>query len=264
MNFFERILYFLQGEMERPNPYGWFHLMWIGLIIISIMILSIMKSKYNEKQLKWVLAIYGITAFILELIKQLIWSFNYDPITSITTWKYTWYAAPFQLCTTPIFVSLICLFLKKGRARNSLLAYLSYITILGSIATVIMPDSCFVKTIEINIHTMFLHCGSLVLSIYLIMNEIKPTKENLFGALKVFLVFVLFALMLDIIIYNSGILGDETFNMFYISPYFTSSLPIYDKLQEALPYLLYLLVYILSISAGGTIVYFISKKIKKK
>ena len=63
--------------------------------------------------------------------------------------------------------------------------------------------------------------------------------------------------------YNSKILGDETFNMFYISPYFISSLPIYDKIQESIPYILYLLFYIFSISIGGFFMYLIHKILKK-
>ena len=196
--------------------------------------------------------------FILELVKQLIWSFNYE--NGVVIWDYQWYAAPFQLCTTPIYVSLICLFLKKGKLRNSLLAYLAYITIFGSIATAIMPDSCFVRTIEVNIHTMFLHLGSLVLSIYLMFNEVKPSKESIKGALKIFIIFVAIALFLDILFYNIGILNGETFNMFFISPYFQSTLPVYDKMQEIMPYPIYLLFYLLTISIGGHLVYYIQKK----
>ncbi len=264
MNFFEKILYFLQGEMERPKSYGWFHLLWVFLTIISIIYLYKVRDTYNEKQLKKVLAIYGIIAFILELTKQLIWAFNYNSVTNIVTWDYEWYAAPFQLCTTPIYIALISLFLKKGKLRDNLLSYVAYITIWGSLATIIMPDSCFVKTIEVNIHTMFLHCGSFVLSIYLMFNEVKPTKKSLLGAIKTFLVFVFIALSLNFIVYHLGILDGETFNMFYISPYFISSLPIYNKLQEILPYFIYLIFYIFSISIGGFIIYMLHKKLRKK
>ena len=61
----------LQTEMQRPNPYGWFHIMWILLSFASIFILYKLRNKYNEKQLKIVLGIYGIGAFILELLKQI-------------------------------------------------------------------------------------------------------------------------------------------------------------------------------------------------
>ena len=264
MNLFEKLLYFLQGRMDTPVPYGWFHILWITLTITLTIILYLNKNKYNEKQLKLVLGIYGVVTFILELTKQLIWSFNYDSITNIITWDYEWYAAPFQLCTTPMYVSLICLFLKKNKLRDSLLSYLAYFTILGSIATIIIPDSCFTSYIEINIHTMYLHCGSLVVSLYLLFTKEVPLnyKNFLYGFI-VFLIFILLANTLNISFYKTGIIGDETFNMFYISPYFISELPIYNTIQESVPYFFYLLIYIISIYLGGSIVYIISYLIQQ-
>lgn len=264
VNIFEKVLYLLQGEMERPESYGWFHLLWIGITLFLIIYLSLRKTKNKEKELKTVLLVYGIGAFILELTKQIIWSFNYDPTLNIVSWDYQWYAAPFQLCTTPIFVTLICAFLKDGKVRNSLLSYLAFFTILGSIMTIIIPDSCFVRTIEINIHTMYLHCLSFVVSMYLLIKgHVKIDIENVIKGFYVFLIFVGIALFLDIFIYNIGILNGETFNMFYISPYFISSLPIYDVVQQNVPYLLFLIIYIVSILLGGLIVYGISLLIKK-
>jgi len=264
MNFFEKVVFFLQGEMAHPNPYGWFHFMWIGLIVISVLILYKLRSKYNEKQLKIVLAIYGVIAFILELTKQIIWSFEYDLTTGISTWDYQWYAAPFQLCTTPIFVSIICLFMKKTKARDGLLSYMAFVTILGSIMTVIIPDSCFVETTLVNIHTMWLHCGSLVVSLYLLFTgEVEIKLDNLKKAAIVFLVFVFIAEFLNISIYNSGILNGEEFNMFYISPYFVSTLPVYNTVQQMVPFSLFLIFYIFSILIGTTVIYLFSKLVKK-
>ncbi|MBE6156308.1 MAG: hypothetical protein E7161_00985 [Firmicutes bacterium] len=268
MNWFEKILCFLQGEMEDPVPYGWFHWLWIFLVIGSLIFLYLKKNKYNDKQLKIVLGIYGIIAFILELAKQLIWAFNYDAITGIVTWEYEWYAAPFQLCTTPIYISIICLFLKKNKFRDALLSYLAYYTILGSLMTIIIPDSCFTSDILVNIHTMFLHCGSFVVSVYLLFTkEVEVKYSNVIKGLYAFLTFVFIANTLNIVIYNLGILNGESFNMFYISPYFISSLPVYNTVQESIPYFFYLMFYIITIYLGSNIIYFISlgmHSIKKK
>ncbi|MBR6690413.1 MAG: YwaF family protein [Bacilli bacterium] len=259
MNLFEKFLYMLQAEMETPKTLGWFHIFWILFVVVSIIGLFIIRKRHSEKQLKLILGIYGVIAFILELLKQLIWAFNYDSITNIVTWDYEWYSAPFQLCTTPIFISIICLFLKNNKLRKSLLSYMSFITILGSLVTLILPDSCFTSDILINIHTMWLHCGSLVVSIYLLMSkEVEINKKNFINSFIVFLVFVVLAEVLNVVIYNSGILNGETFNMFYISPYFTTHLPVFNIIQENVPFIIYLLSYILIILIGGLIVYFVS------
>jgi hypothetical protein len=265
MNFIEKILYFLQGEMDRPTSYGWYHILWIIISILFIIYFIVNRRKCNEKTLKKVLLIYGVGAFVLELLKQIIWSFNYSPELNQITWNYTWYAAPFQLCSTPIYVSLICLFLKKGKLRDSLLSYMAYITILGSLATFLYPESCFVRTILINIHTMYLHCGSLVVSLYLLITkEVNINFKSLMKGYYVFLIFAIIAQAMNLIIYNSGILNGQTFNMFYISPYFISSLPLFDVIQKNTPYLVFLLLYLLAIFLGGLIILGISTLIMRK
>lgn len=265
MNFLEKILYALQAQMNTPKPWGWFHIMWIVFVIISLIILFNLRKKYSNKQLKIVLGIYGIVALILEVTKQIMWSFNYNEITNIITWDYQWYAAPFQLCTTPIFASIICLFLKEdSKTRKALLSYMAYVTILGSFMTMIIPDSCFTSDILINIHTMWLHLGSFVVSIHLLISgAVKIDKQSFKSAFYVFLVFVIIAEILNIGIYNSGILNRETFNMFYISPYFISTLPIFNTIQQNVPFLVFLFIYIVAINIGALIVYFIASLIRK-
>ena len=263
MNLFEKFLYSLQGKMIRPTAFGSFHIFWLSLVVITIFVLYKRKNFHNDKQLKIILGIYGVVALILEVLKQLIWSFNYDSLANIVTWNYEWYAFPFQLCTTPIFVSLICLFLNKNKLKDYLLSYMAYITILGSITTMIMPDSCFTSDILVNIHTMWLHLGSFVVSVYLLMSgEVNINLKSLKSACYTFLFFTGIALFMNIFVYNSGILYGETFNMFYISPYFISSLPIFDKMQQCMPYICYLTIYIVALMFGALIIYGIAKFIK--
>ena len=261
MNLFEKIIYNLQATMTEPTSYGWFHIMWVILTFLSIFVLYKLKNKYSEKQLKFVLLTYGIIAFTLELLKQISWSFNY--VDNNVFWDYQWYAAPFQLCTTPIFVSLICGFLKKGKVRTALLSYMAFITILGSFMTIVIPDSCFVEDILVNVHTMWLHCGSFVVSVYLLINEIKINKKNLINSFIVFVIFVIIAQTLNVVIYNLGILNGETFNMFYISPYFESTLPVYSIIYNKVPFIVFLLFYMITIMLGGLIVYLVSYLTKK-
>lgn len=264
MNIFEKLILLLQKEMDTPKPYGWFHLLCVGIMILFIIILYKRRNNHNEKQLKIVLGVYGVIALLLEILKQISWSFNYDFITNLVIWDYEWYSFPFQLCTTPIFVSIICLFLKDNKIRKSLLSYMAFITILGSIATIIIPDSCFTSDILVNIHTMWLHLGSFVVSVYLLFtNEVKLNIKNLERAFVVFIVFVSVAMFFNIYIYNIDVLNGETFNMFYISPYFISSLPVFDIIQENTPYLIFLIIYIFAIVLGSFIICYFGVLIKK-
>lgn len=260
--FFKMILDFLQLQMKTPTAFGFYHWLWLLAMIITIVLLC--RIKHNEKNLKKILLIYALVSIVLEGLKAISWSFNYDEVTNIIKFDYPWYTFPFQLCSTPIYVCLICYFLKRRKLRTTLLSYISFVTILGSISTIFMPDSCFTDEILININTMWIHYGAFVVSVYLLIkDEVKVNKLNLKRALTVFLICTSIALLLNIIVYNVNILNGETFNMFYISPYFISSLPVFDVIQQNVPYIIFLLTYLLALSLGSLIIYFVAKNLKK-
>ena len=256
MNLFEKIVRFLQFEMERPHSYGWFHLLWLGASLALILFLCLRREKDHERSLRTLLLIYGLGALLLEAVKQIIWSYSFDPATGTGVWDYQWYAFPFQLCTTPIFVSLIAAFLKKGPARDWLLSFLAFVSILGSLATALYPETCFVSTVMVDLHTMYLHLGSLVVSVYLLATgEIRPRFRNLLRGFAVFLIFAALAELLNLAVYRSGVLQGESFNMFYISPWFPSSLPVFDRIQASVPFPVFLLSYLLAVFLGALLVF---------
>lgn len=263
MNALKKILHILEKDMTTPTPFGWYHWMWIVLGIVAIALLYSRRGHAGEKQLKWVLGIYGIVAATTELLKQFSWSLDVGGPLGGLVWDYSWYSAPFQLCSTPIYVSLICLCLKKGKLRDHLLSYMALITIIGGLMTMLIPTSCFVDDILVNIHTMWLHCGSLVVGVYLLMSRTVPLeKSSLLKAGVTFLCFVAIALTMNIAVYHSGILGDEAFNMFYISPYFPSELPVFSEIQKAVPYPVFLAAYVAALLLGSTVIYIIARGIR--
>lgn len=259
----ERLLLALQIDVNRPKPWGIFHIIALCITFAIIGYLYTRRNHHSEAQLKCVLGVYSIVTLILEIGKQFIWSFHYDSVSNLVTWDYPWYAAPFQFCTTPMYVCLLCLFLRKCKLRNALLSYVAYITILGSIAVMIIPTDCFCSDLLVNVHTTYLHFGSCVVSVYLLMSrEVRTHRKALLTAIGTFLVFVGMAMAMNLIVYHADVLNGETFNMFYISPYFTSSLPVFSTIQPMVPYPVFFMMYIATLTLGGVVVYNIAKMIK--
>ncbi len=246
----------LQYEIERPKSWHAFHLVWFALCILAAVLLIRFQPRNREKYLKIILGVYGVIALVLEIAKQVVWSYD-------GSWHYQWYAAPFQLCTTPVFASLIALFLPKCRVRDCLLSYMAFVTVLGSLATAIYPEQCFVRTLLVDIHTMYLHMGSLTVSLYLLAREVEYSWKSFRGAFAVFLVFVLIAEALNLAVYHSGVLDGETFNMFYISPYFVSSLPVFDLIQQSVPFPVFLLIYLAAFFLGSGVVFLAAAGVRR-
>lgn len=260
MNFFEKFLLMLQAEMPEPAAYGWYHWLWIVLGIVAVATLYLLKKRGREVPLNLILGVFGLIALTTEVLKQISWSFNFDAATGITTWDYQWYAAPYQFCSTPIYVSLLALLTKPGKLRESLLSYLAFVSIIGGAMTMLIPDSCFVRDILVNVHTMWLHCGGLVISLYLLLSgTVRPTRQAWLRGFAVFLVLAAIALVLNLGVYHSGVLNGETFNMFYISPYFISVLPVFDTIQQAVPYPVFLALYFIAVLLASQIVFWVAK-----
>lgn len=261
MNFFEKILKLLDSKMTTPTPYSWFHILFLFLTIIGCIFIVKKGKKLGEKQNRKLLFIFGLIMIIFEIYKQLNYSYN----PSNDTWDYQWYAFPFQFCSTPMYIIFISSFFAPSKFRDKLYAFLSSYSILAGALVMLMPTTVFTSTIGINIQTMFHHGGMVVIGVYLAAtNRTNLHKKSILDALPTFLILVSIAFILNISIYKSGILNGETFNMFYISPYFDTSLFIFDKIQPYIPYPIFLIIYIFAFTLGAYLILTLETYIKNK
>ena len=262
MNFFEKIIEFLRFEMEKPEPYGVFHIVSLLIIIALIFVICATKKNKSEQSLRVVLGTFGFISLILEIIKQLLFSTEFDAATNQMLWDYQWYAFPFQFCSTPMYAACIACFLKDCKVRRLLLAYLSFFTILGSLMVMLIPTTIYTSNTMINIHTTYLHAGGLVVSIFLLVhNHVKLEFKTVLDGLKIYSICVLTAIFLNHIIFKTGVLNGETFDMFFISPFFENDMPVFSIIEDYVHPVLYIGFYIFAFLFGASIVYSVSKGI---
>ena len=81
----------------------------------------------------------------------------------------------------------------------------------------------------------------------------------------VFVVFVLIAFLMNVSVYNIlASLGIyETFNMFFIGPYYPCSLPLLSLIYPLVPYVVFLLIYVLGFTFISYLVYIVESNIYK-
>lgn len=252
------ILAFGDSRMETPTNYGWFHLLCLGILALAVILTLVFYKRPSVKGTNRVLLICSVIMLLFEVYKQIIFSYN----VSDGSWSYQWYAFPFQFCSTPMYVMFLAALLKKGRLYNCLLAYLATYALLGGLLVMFYPNDVYTSTIGINIQTMVHHGMQVYVGLFLLLRgSVSNKKKTLFRAFAVFLVLVALAMLLNYLFTLTGI--DATFNMFYISPTVPCHLPILSIIWEKLPYLLFLLLYILSFTLGGWCMLLIDKLVCK-
>lgn len=263
MNTFEKIIHFLEPEMTRPTNYGWFHLMFFGIVILSTVLLCVFFKNCRDKTFRKIMLIGWVIMLALEIYKQLVFSFELGDDGTVT-WEYLWYAFPYQLCSTPLYVLPFVAFMKESGVRDAFVAYMSLFALFGGVAVYFYPNDVFVQTIGINIQTMIHHGLQIVLGIFCtVYCRKKFNTKFLLKSIAVFAGAVTIAVLLNEAVYGAfnakGI--EDAFNMFYISRHFECTLPILSSIYAKVPYVAFIAIYIFGFAVISVILYLIQKGI---
>ena len=257
MNIFERIIYALQKEIETPVSFGLYHLCCLTIVILLTIWLCIRFRDANDKTVRRILCIAWACMLIAEIYKQIV--FSMDVTNGIAEWSYSWYSFPYQFCSTPLYVLPLAVFC-RGRIQKSALVYLATFSLFGGLAVMIYPGDVFIRTLGVDIQTMLHHGLQVIIGIFLAVHSRKKLSlRHFLRAVPLFVVAVGIALGLNLGVYHAFAARDgdiPTFNMFFISPYFDCTLPIVGSVYGAVPYPVFLLVYILGFCTAALAVYF--------
>ena len=83
---------------------------------------------------------------------------------------------------------------------------------------------------------------------------VQLEHKTILKATPVFAICVAMAAVMNEVAYRTGLLEEETFNMFFISPYCEPHLLVYSSVQEVVPFPWCLVLYILGFTAAAYIV----------
>ena len=263
MSFQAWALELLDLEMERPQIYGWFHILWLVITVASTVLLCHWGKKASHRQVCNIVLAVAVTVAVLEIYKQVNYTFSVMEDGSIRT-DYQWYAFPFQFCSTPMYVGLLAGVIRKGKVHQVLCAFLASYAIFAGVCVMLYPADVFIQTIGINIQTMICHGSMITVGVYLLYSgHVKAEHKTILKAVPVFATGVALAAVMNEIAYASGLLESETFNMFFISPHCDPSLPVYSLVQQHVPYPWCLIIYILGFSLAAYLILLLAMLTKK-
>jgi hypothetical protein len=260
MNNFEKLVFGLYSwRCEHHHNYDGFHLVYFFLIPLSALISGLIMRKRSAIAVRIFVLVCVCIMLLMETVKQILYSFNYDDITEKVTWKYTWYAFPFQMSSTTMYLGLLTSVVKKGKVQKALDMSL-VIVMMGGVTAIFYPASVFVTSFVFIANQAMIHHGLMVvIGVVLMVSRVELTHKVFFlMGLLVYLGLTVIALIMDICFYywygkNNP---DDEFNMFYISPFYDGLLPFIPPLRTS-AYWAYLLIYIVVSSFYGMFYFFL-------
>ena len=243
MEFLQNILRFLQFEVETPALYGWYHIMWLGITALVTVLLCVFHKKDKPERVRLVVLFTTLLVIAFEIYKQVVFSFSVTD--GGIEFSYRWYAFPFQFCSTPMYIGLLAGLTKKGRFHDACSAYLATYAIFAGTCVILYPGDVFMQMLGINIQTMICHGSMIAIGIYLLYTQhVKLQFKTIFKAMAVFASCLGIAMAMNEIAYFTGITENHTFNMFFVSRHFDSTLPVFSLVQPHVPFVVGLVLYI--------------------
>lgn len=249
---------------ERPTVFGWYHIMWLIIMIISCVVVSLTLSKKRNKKIdeNFIFAV-GLGLVILEVLKQCF--------KVCANGYFNWNDVPLQFCSIPIFVAFTSKFIKNQKIKETLYGFLATYGFLAGLLVMIYPGSVYnTDYLPMLIHSMIWHTAMVIMGLHLIISRSYGKNIKELYAPTILLVGLVFsALIINIIAQGAyfGIPGVDfhgDFNLFYISPYYDCPLPILgDVIKENLPFPVFFVVYLIAFILGVLLVWGIVYCIKK-
>lgn len=261
MDFLISVLKLLDYQIEKPEVFGWFHMVWLALTVAVAVALCLWhKHSGTEERVRRVIFGNAVLVFVLEIYKMINFNMGYADGLS---WDFQWYAFPWQFCSTPMYIGLLTGIFRKGKIHDSLCAYLATFALFAGLCVSIYPGDVFVPQLGIDIQTMICHASMVSVAVYLYYaGYVKLEHKTILKAIPVFAVCVSIAMVLNEVVYCSGILDGETFNMFFISRHFDCTLPLYSLVHNAVPFPVNLIIYICGFSLAAYIMLLIAMGIE--
>jgi len=253
MNVFEIVLYNLSGKAEMPTPFGLFHIICLFITFLFTVFLCIRFKEASYKTEKLILIIIWGILVVLEIYKQLVYSAHFSE--SQVVWRYKWDSFPFQFCSSPLYLLPLAALPKKESFRDIMRMFFATYSLFGGLVVMVYPEQVFSSFIGISIQSMVHHGAMVAIGVYLggrLVRENKMTIKRFAQASLVFIAMLTIAMALNI---SAPLFTDQVFNMFYISPYFPTTLAILDKIYPVVPYPVSLLIYIVGFSAIAFIIF---------
>ncbi len=233
--------------MTKPQSYGLFHILFVIIGGCVAVLLAWFLRKTNEKQNKIFLGVVGGFLILTELYKQLFYFYV------VKDCEYSWWIFPFQLCSVPMYLCIICVFIKNQKVLSYIYNFMFTFNLFGGAISFAEPSGLNHEYLTLTLHAYIWHMTLVFVGLYLFFSRRAGQKwYDFFKGLAVFFVCCCVAQIFNVAFKDKG-----GVNMFYISPYVTSPIYFFDEFNKENGWFANMCLYLFAIVLGAGIMYYL-------
>lgn len=240
--------------MEKPAAYGLFHFAFTLILLVVTVFAAWRLRNTGEKGNRIVMGAVGGFLLLTEVYKILfhIYVNPYD-------WGF-WGCFPFQLCSVPMYLSLLCAFIKNEKVNAWLYEFMFAVNMFGGLMAFIEPSGIQHGYVTLTVHAYIWHMLLIFLGLYLYFSKRACMDRGSYKkAAAAYLVSCAVAQALNLIFAGK-------INCFYISPYIQSPLAVFKNIYATCGWFVNMVLLILALLIASAAVYYIGYffRIKEK
>lgn len=212
---------------EVPSMFGPLHLCILAAVFLTAAVLWFPLKRASDRTLRRVLFALGAVMLLTEAWKQwFVPRYVYPDTPSM--WFFPW-----QLCSMAMYCSVLVPFL-KGKAREAALVFLSSFSLLGALVALVIPGDMLRPQVWLFVHGFVYHGLMLIESAAAMLLLAREKRPHFRPALLLYLGMAAVAEIINVI--SHAVIADIHFeaNMFYITPYYPSTQPVFHEIALAL------------------------------
>ena len=245
-------LYWTAWTMEKPAPYGLFHIVFTAVLLAMTVVGAWSLRKTNERQNRIVLGAVGGFLLATEVYK-ILFHMTVNPYN----WGF-WGTFPFQLCSVPMYLSIVCALCKSKKVNAWLYEFMFAVNMFGGIMAFLEPSGIQHGFVTLTVHAYIWHMLLIFLGLYLYFSKRACMHRSSYGkAAAVYLLSCATAQVLNLIFAGK-------INCFYISPYIKSPLAVFKDIYAACGWVVNMVLLILALILASAAVYYIGYWIRVK
>lgn len=229
-----------------PKAYGFFHISFLLIGIISTIFIANKLKNISDKNHKRLLFGVGLFLVTIEIYKELFYYYV------INNGHYDWSIFPFQLCDVPIYICLLVPFIKNKKIEETIYNFMVSYNLLGGFITFFEPSGIIREYFSMTLHGFIWHIILVFLGIYLALSgRCLKKRKDFKSSFIMFLILCLFALTLNLSLNNTS---NGMLNAFYLGPKI-SPIIVFSSISTNYGWFVNMIIYILSITFGAYLVY---------
>lgn len=240
-----------------PKPYGLAHWLILAGILSAVAVFALAMRKKDRQQLLAFLFVSGLCMLLAEGFKQW-YVLRFVSRGTRSMWYFPW-----QLCSMAMYCSALAPVL-KGKAQDALLVFLCTFSVIGAVFALLFPDDMMRPQILLFAHSFLYHTVMLFEGIAALFLLKRRKRAPFFPALALFLGMA--AVAEGINVASHFIIRDirNEANMFYITPFYPSTQPVFHEIAEHAGVFVEILLYLGVIALAAYLLYLLLFRLRTK